>query len=69
MIAGVVGAMDEGIAIRENERITPEELTKRDQHLWVQNGLQEPHRRRPSLVFLNRGVRRPVVSYEWRPNV
>jgi hypothetical protein len=36
---------------------------------WTQIGLQEPHRRRPSLMVLNRGIGRPVVSYERLPNV
>jgi hypothetical protein len=31
----------------------------------VQIGLQKPHVCRPSLVVLNRGARRAVVSYGW----
>jgi len=66
VIAGVVGVMDERIEVWQNGAGHTGRSNEEGPGLRGQIELQQLHRRRPSLVVLNRGVRRPVLFYEMR---
>ena len=58
---------EEGMKSRRDAANVP--ATNHGPIVLVQIGLQKPHVRRPSLVVLNRGIRRAVVSYGWLSDV